>query len=47
MCVVVVEMECFPDFFNRVSTKEHITATFRPTEPRKKTVKRPVRRPRK
>ncbi len=28
MCVVVVEMVCLPDFFNCVSVKEHIAATF-------------------
>ncbi len=28
MCVVVVEMACVPDFFDRVSTKEHIAAAF-------------------
>ncbi len=28
MCVVAVEMACLPDFFDRVSVKEHIAATF-------------------
>ncbi len=28
MCIIAVEMACLPDFFNRVSAKEHITATF-------------------
>ncbi len=28
MCVVAVEMACLPDFFARVSAKEHIAATY-------------------
>ncbi len=28
ICVVAVEMACLPDFFDRVSVKEHIAATF-------------------
>ncbi len=27
MCVVEVEMECLPDFFDRASVEEHIAAT--------------------
>ncbi len=34
-------------FFDRVSAKEHIAATFRPRESRQKTVKQHVWRPRK
>ncbi len=30
MCVVAVEMACLPDFFDRVSAKEHIAATYSP-----------------
>ncbi len=28
MCVVAIEMACLPDFFDRVSVKEYIAATF-------------------
>ncbi len=47
MCVVAVEMVCLPVFFDRVSAKKHITATFRSREPTQKTVKQPVWSPRK
>ncbi len=34
MCVVAVEMGCLPNFFNHVSAKQHIAATFRSRETR-------------
>ncbi len=40
-------MACLTDFFKRVSVEEHIAASFVPREPRQKTAKRPVGRPRK